>query len=81
MDGFLLCYKGICAFAKHHEEDDSYHGKIKDTSDLFTFDGKTLEEVSLDFIDVVNDYLDGTDVDPDEMVSVLDFNSAQGREV
>ena len=59
MKGIFLCYKGICAFAKYREEDGIYHSKIENISDLVTFGGQTLEEVTADFKDAVNDYLDG----------------------
>lgn len=76
MKGIFLCYKGICAFAKYHEEDGIYHGKIEDISDLVTFGGQTLEEVSADFKDAVNDYLDGEVVDTNDVVASLNFATA-----
>lgn len=81
MKGVFLCYKGICAFAKYHEEDSIYHGKIEGVSDLVTFGGHTLAEVTADFKDAVNDYLDGhnidvSEVDPNKVVASLSFATA-----
>ena len=51
-------YKGYHGNAEYDSEAELFHGEVAGTSDVITFQGKTVEELRKAFRDSVDDYLD-----------------------
>lgn len=52
-----ITYKGYVGTVSFSEQDHVYYGKVLDIPDLVSYEGATLEELTADFQDAVNDYL------------------------
>lgn len=52
-----ITYKGYVGTISFSEQDSVYYGKVLDIPDLVSYEGATLEELTADFQDAVNDYL------------------------
>lgn len=52
-----ITYKGYVGTISFSEQDRVYYGKVLDIPDLVSYEGATLEELTADFQDAVNDYL------------------------
>lgn len=52
-----ITYKGYVGTISFSEQDRVYYGKVLDIPDLVSYEGATLEELTADFRDAVNDYL------------------------
>ena len=52
-----ITYKGYVGTISFSEQDCVYYGKVLDIPDLVSYEGATLEELTVDFQDAVNDYL------------------------
>lgn len=50
-------YKGYNGSYMWDEEAQIYHGRLNDTTDVITFEGKTIEALTADFEDAVEDYI------------------------
>lgn len=53
----LLSYKGFHGTVDYSLEDKILYGKVIDTRSLISYEGKTIEELTADFKDAVDDYL------------------------
>ncbi|MCY7333148.1 MAG: type II toxin-antitoxin system HicB family antitoxin [Pseudanabaena sp. CAN_BIN31] len=53
----ILNYKGYAGDVEIDSDANVLHGRVLDIRDLITFQGKTVEEIKLDFQDSVDDYL------------------------
>lgn len=54
----IITYKGYTGKIEVDIESSTLHGQILDISDVITFQGKTIAEVTQDFQDGVDEYLD-----------------------
>ena len=50
-------YKGYEAVIKYSDEDETFVGEVINTQDILVFDGSNVNEVTLSFHAVVDDYL------------------------
>ena len=53
-----LKHKGYVGSVNIGLEDNCLHGKIKFINDLVTFEGNTIEEIKVAFIESVEDYIE-----------------------
>lgn len=51
-------YKGYIGYVEHDEEADILFGRVLNTNDVITFEGKSIEEIKQAFQDSVDDYLE-----------------------
>lgn len=58
MKNTKLKYKGFIGTAQWSKYDNLYYGRILNTTDLVSYDGKTLKELNKDFILAVEDYIE-----------------------
>lgn len=54
----LISHKGYLGIYNYDEENGIYHGKIAEISDLVTFEGRRLSELTRAFKSAVDDYIE-----------------------
>lgn len=54
----MLEYKGYTAHVELDTEAEVFHGKVLDTRDVITFQGRSVDEVQQAFRDSIDDYLE-----------------------
>jgi len=54
----MIEYKGYIGHFTFDEKANLFHGKVSNTHDLITFQGKSVKEMHLSFQDAVNDYIE-----------------------
>lgn len=54
----MIEYKGYIGHFFFDEKTNLFYGKVANTHDLITFQGKSVNETHLAFQDAVNDYID-----------------------
>ena len=55
---FLGPYEGYHGEAAYDPEDETFHGRVVDTKDVITFEGRTPTDIKTAFADSVDDYLE-----------------------
>lgn len=58
MKNTKLKYKGFIGTAQHSAYDNLFYGRLLNTTDLVSYDGKNLKELNKDFILAVEDYIE-----------------------
>lgn len=53
-----LKYKKYVGSVEHHPDDEIYHGKITNISDLVIYEGHDLKSLEVDFKNAVEDYIE-----------------------
>ena len=53
-----MVYKGYVGSVEFSETDNVFYGKVQNVSGLISYEGKTKEELFLDFCSSIEDYLD-----------------------
>jgi len=54
----MIKYKGYIGFFTFDKEKNLFHGKVSNSHDLITFQGKSLEKTKQAFQDAVNEYIE-----------------------
>ena len=54
----MIEYKGYIGHFTFDEKENLFHGKVSNTHDLITFQGKSVKEMHLSFQDAINDYIE-----------------------
>ena len=57
MENNTLEYKGFCGSVEYSEEDECFHGKIMEISDLVVYEGNDIKELEKIFHEAVDDLL------------------------
>ena len=72
-----LEYKGYIGVFDYDEDSDLFEGSIANIKDLILFQGKSMENLQVDFQDAVNDYIDWykkRGKEPEKPFSLPDYN-------
>lgn len=80
MKDVLLYYKGFSSFAKYVEEDSAYHGAINRQNCRYAISGETLEDLSMNFMNAIDDFLKSKNYMTTDTATVL-WGSSTGKTI